>query len=294
MRNDQTTRPMSKSPLRIARTARRIAERALPRYSSKYSPQRFTQAQLFACLVLRQFFRTVVALLEDFPELRRALKLKCLPHYSTLCYAQHRLMRSARIRALPRELLRAVPASQRATALADATGLETRPVSRYYVERQGKRSGRHRFPKLSLVAEAESPLIAGAHISLGPSQDSPPLRPALKEAASHRRFDRLLADAAYDAEHNPVLARQTLGIRSTVIPINRCNHGRKWPKTRYRRQMRKRFFKRVYRQRAQVESVIARHKRLLGATLRARTWRRQKQECLVRILTHNLMILRTA
>ena len=102
MRNDQTTRPMSKSPLRIARTARRIAERALPRYSSKYSPQRFTQAQLFACLVLRQFFRTdyrgLVALLEDFPELRRALKLKCLPHYSTLCYAQHRLMRSAHSR----------------------------------------------------------------------------------------------------------------------------------------------------------------------------------------------------
>ena len=75
--------------------------------------------------------------------------------------------------------------------------------------------------------KAESYLIAGAHISLGPSQDSPQLRPALKEAASHRRFDRLLADAAYDAEHNPVLARQTLGIRSTVIPINRRNHGRK-------------------------------------------------------------------
>ena len=115
---------MSKSPLRIARTARRIAERALPRYSSKYSPQRFTQAQLFACLVVRQFFRTdyrgLVALLEDFPELRRALKLKRLPHYSTLCYAQHRLMRSARIRALQRELLQAVPAPQHATAIADA------------------------------------------------------------------------------------------------------------------------------------------------------------------------------
>jgi Transposase DDE domain len=265
MRNDQTTRPMSKSPLRIARTARRIAERALPRYSSKYSPQRFTQAQLFACLVVRQFFRTdyrgLVALLEDFPELRQALKLKRLPHYSTLCYAQHRL---------------------------------TRHISRYYVERQGKRSGRRRFPKLSLVTEAKSHLIAGAHISLGPSQDSPQLRPTLKEAASHRRFDRLLADAAYDAEHNHVLARQTLGIRSTVIPINRPNHGRKWPKTRYRRQMRKRFFKRVYRQRAQVESVISRHKRLLGAILRARTWRTQKQECRLRILTHNVMILRPA
>jgi transposase len=92
-----------------------------------------------------------------------------------------------------------------------------------------------------------------------------------------------------------VLAQQTLGIRSTVIPINCRNHGRKWPKTRYRHhQMRKRFFKRIYRQRAHIESVISRHKRLLGATLRARTWRTQKQECLVRILTHNVMILRAA
>ena len=203
-------------------------------------------------------------------------------------------MRSARIRALPRELLQAVPASPRATAIAEAPGRETRPGSRYSVERPGKRSGPPRFPKLRRVAEAESPLSAGAPISLGPAQDSPPLRPALKEAASHRRFDRLLAEAAYDAEHNHVLARQTLGIRSTVIPINRRHHGRKWPKTRYRRPMRKRFFKRLYRQRAQVESVISRHKRLLGATLRARTWRTQKQECLVRILTHNVIILRAA
>src|SRR5919109_2893953 len=190
MRNDQTTRPMSKSPLRIARTARRIAERALPRYSSKYSPQRFTQAQLFACLVGRQFFRTdyrgLVALLEDFPELRRALKLKRLPHYSTLCYAQHRLMGSARLRALQRELLQAVPAPQHATAIADATGLETRPVSRYYVERQGKRSGRRRFPKLRLVTEAESPLMAGAPKNPGPSPGSPPLPPPPEKAPPPR------------------------------------------------------------------------------------------------------------
>jgi len=55
--------------------------------------------------------------------------------------------------------------------------------------------------------------------------------------------------------------------------------------------MKRRFFKRVYRQRWPVERLISRHKRVLGATLRARTWPAQKQECLVRILTHNLMIL---
>jgi hypothetical protein len=58
MRHDQTTRPMSKSPVAIARLAMQVGQAALPCYSSKYSPQTNTQPQLFACLMLRQFFKT--------------------------------------------------------------------------------------------------------------------------------------------------------------------------------------------------------------------------------------------
>jgi transposase len=90
-----------------------------------------------------------------------------------------------------------------------------------------------------------------------------------------------------------------LGIRSTVIPLCRRNNGRKRPKTEYRRQMVKRFrkkprgsrHKRVYGQRWQVESGFSRHKRLLGSALRARLWANQKREVLLRVLTHNLMLL---
>jgi hypothetical protein len=81
-----------------------------------------------------------------------------------------------------------------------------------------------------------------------------------------------------------------LSIRSTIIPINRRNN-RKWPPTRYRRQMKRCFFKLIYRRRWQIESLISRHKRILGSTLRARRVQTQKQECYLRVLTHNLMIL---
>jgi len=47
-------------------------------------------------------------------------------------------------------------------------------------------------------------------------------------------------------------------------------------------------------QRWQVESGFSRHKRLLGSALRARTWKAQKDECLLRALTHNLMLLAAA
>ncbi len=47
------------------------AERALPLYSHRHSPKKFTQHQLLACLVLKSFLKTdyrgVVAHLADCP-----------------------------------------------------------------------------------------------------------------------------------------------------------------------------------------------------------------------------------
>jgi hypothetical protein len=93
----KTAAPMTRSPLALARTALGVAEQALPTYSGKYSRQDFTQHQLIAILVLRQFFRTdlrsMIQWLEDFRELRETLKLKKVPHYSTLSYAERRLLK---------------------------------------------------------------------------------------------------------------------------------------------------------------------------------------------------------
>ncbi len=50
-------------------------------------------------------------------------------------------------------------------------------------------------------------------------------------------WNRLLGGAVFDSEENHRLARGDRGVRSTVIPINPRNHGRKWPKATYRRQM---------------------------------------------------------
>jgi hypothetical protein len=92
-----TQRSMTRSPVALARMALRVARDALPAYSSKFSKRSFTQHQLLAILVLRQFFRTdyrgIVALLDDFSELRRELNLTKAPHYSTLCYAERRLLK---------------------------------------------------------------------------------------------------------------------------------------------------------------------------------------------------------
>jgi len=91
-----TTRPMTKSPLALARAALAAARAALPAYSSRYSRRDYTQHQLFALLALREFLKTDYRGLEqhlrEWAELRDALGLAKVPDHSTLQKAARRLL----------------------------------------------------------------------------------------------------------------------------------------------------------------------------------------------------------
>lgn len=89
-------RQMSKSAVRVACEALKVGRAALPAYGSRTSRKDYTQPQLFALLVLRQFLRTdyrgVVTLVGEWSEVRQALGLSKVPHYSTLAYASRRIL----------------------------------------------------------------------------------------------------------------------------------------------------------------------------------------------------------
>ncbi len=93
----KTPTPMTKSPRAVAQEALRLAQESLPPYSAVRSRKDFTQHQLFAVLALKTFLKTdyrgVVAVLKDFAELRDDLGLSKVPHYSTVCYAEARLLK---------------------------------------------------------------------------------------------------------------------------------------------------------------------------------------------------------
>jgi len=90
-------RAMSKSPSALAREAFRIGLDSLSPYSNKFSRRDFQQAQLFAILVLRQFFKTdyrgITQILSEWSDLRGELKLAKIPHFTTLQKAEHRLLK---------------------------------------------------------------------------------------------------------------------------------------------------------------------------------------------------------
>lgn len=88
---------MTKSPRAVAQEALRLARESLPAYSAVTSRKDYTCHQLFAVLALKTFLKTdyrgVVAFLKDFAELRDDLGLSKVPHYSTLSYAETRLLK---------------------------------------------------------------------------------------------------------------------------------------------------------------------------------------------------------
>jgi hypothetical protein len=188
---------------------------------------------------------------------------------------------------------------EKPTAAVDGTGLESRHTSRYFFKRAGRKHTSRLWAKLTVAADTRSHFLAGARVATGPSNDSPQFRPVMAQAALVVTWDRVLADAAFDAEGHHRYAREGLGVRSTVIPLNRRGRGRRWPKTVYRRQMVKRFrrkprgsrYHRVYGQRWQAESAFSRHKRRLGSALGGRSDAARERECYLRVLTHDIMLL---
>ena len=90
----------TKSATEFAREALAAGQAALPDYSSPFSPRKFTQPQLFACLALRQFWKTdyrgTAVRLGEWSDVRAVLGLEGgrVPDFTTLIKAERRLLKS--------------------------------------------------------------------------------------------------------------------------------------------------------------------------------------------------------
>jgi len=292
----------SKSPVAVLRAALEVAQQSLPAYSHRCSPKKFTQHQLFACLVLKNFLKTdyrgVAAYLQDCSSLRSAIYLKKVPHFTTVQKAARRLLLSAPAK----QLLDATVGEQLGRrqrvpmAAIDSTGLECTAASGYFVRRRASVAGPwktmvyHRYPKLAVICDVESHFILAFDTRRGPKPDVAEFKSLLDDALSRVRLTMILADAGYDSESNHCHAREDRQVR-TVIP---AKHGRPTSKPasgRHRRLMQVRFNAEAYRQRAQVETVMSMLKRRQGSHVRGTTYHSQNRDLRLMVLTHNVMIL---
>jgi Transposase DDE domain len=290
----------------VLQVAYEAACRALPAYAHTFSPKKFTQPQLLACLVLKEFlrldYRGFASHLADHPDLAAQIGMKVVPHFTTFQKAAVRLLAAVPGHrmfdaVLKRACRDGVQKRRVRLAAMDGTGLESRHVSRYFTKRQAEGNPRSHgtythFPKVVFAVDCQSHMILAAVPGRGPATDLVQFDQALSQAVRRVRIDTLLADADFDAERVHVAVRSQ-GIR-TIIPPRRGRPTDKPPTGRWRRVMKSRFgrLKRKYGQRWQVETVNSMIKRRLGSALRARLEVNQFREIILRAITHNVMIVR--
>lgn len=314
-----------KSPRKVMQVAYAMGRRCLPDHNNRFSRKDFTLPQLFACLVMREFFglsfRGAEALLADSPAWLADVGLRKAPDHNTLWRASEALLtgrRCERVLDLLGELFagaKLLKAQRAGKPLAiDSTCYEHHHRSRHYDRRcrhmaeARKRPGKwgktvnaargrqlRLMPKLAIAVDGGSHLILAAKARIGNGSDAPDFDDLLYHAWQRAGVSAVVADAGYDSEANHRIARQEMGVRS-IIAVGIGRPSKKPPTGRWRRHVKKRLStnpadQRLYAQRNQSETAHSMMKRNMSSALRARKPERQKKEMMLRVLVHNISLL---
>lgn len=277
-------------------------------YSHVFSPKKFTQPQLFACLVLKEFekkdYRGVRQFLLDCQDLRDVIGLESVPHYTTLQKASRRLLRQQGVRRLLDDTVRRIRRRKINVpyAAVDSSGFDAHHASRYFIwrrdnqkqneKRPKKRHSYKKYGKLMVIIDCATHAILAAVASVGPTPDVAELDRVLIELPDSQTVRSMVGDAGFDSANNHRILREDWGIRSTIPPET----GRPiktpgtLPRDKYRRLMKTHFNHKAYRKRPQVETVFSMIKRNLGSALRARSHWGRCRDLFLRVLTHNIAI----
>jgi hypothetical protein len=294
----------SKSPLNVARQALAVGTSALPLYAHRYSPKLYTQPQLFACLVLKTFcktdYRGIAQQLREWSDLRQAVGLERVPHFTTLQKAAQRLLGQPYARRVLRDTVRRYFGRRRRSRRVafDSSGFDCGHASRYFIRRRSRKENPwktvaySRYAKLELSVDCQSHFIVGVLASRGPRVDVDRFAPLLDATLKNIRPQRVVADAGYDSEPNHRYARDVHGIPS-FIPATLGRPTLKLPSGRHRRRMKQRLNKTYggYGQRWQGETALSMIKRRSATAVQGRSYWSQCRELWLLAITHNLMIL---
>lgn len=284
--NSALMKPRVSRYIKIARRALALCQNVVPAYTHRFSPHRFTQPQLLACVLLmfyvRKSYRDMFEWLLASDQVLHALELTQLPAHTTLWRAFDRLRREG-LDQLLMALLAELDLQEDAIAV-DTTGFQPTQASRHYLARRGV--AYDHFLKGGFAVGTRSQLILAWKTGLGPGADQPYLSPLRRGATRYGRHEHgriawlLLADAGFDA--------QEIGELDLIPPIRRGGVLRdprriaRWEWVSAAR------LDGVYGQRWISETVNSVIKRKFGEDVRSRTPRRQNREILVKGLIYNL------
>jgi len=248
----------------------------LPKYNSKFSNRIFDNHQKIILLVIKQKLRLTYRGLIDFlyisNELCGMLKLKRMPHHTTLVKFVKRISPS---------LLNKLIAEKEAEIIAvDASGFQTNNMSYHYANawnRQDKRKHR-RYLKLSIAIDTNKQSVLAYKIRLGPRNDNIDFQSVLKNLSA--KF--VVADKGYDSRANRYFVLRRLKAYPHIP--RRIYSGATYERT----GVKLKFDETIYHQRSKVETVFSVIKRKYGSIVLSKRFDTQKKEVIFRIIAYNL------
>lgn len=275
--------------VRIVSLAARLARRHMADYSHKKSPRKFTQPQLFACLILRAHlgctYRKCEELLTLMPAVREAIGLTEVPRFTTLQMFADRPEIMALIDGVLASIGRAVCKARPQDAAIDGTGMEVTSASAHFVSRAGRK--RTRFVKLMLGVLCAAVIPVSLVVDWGPSHDMRQawaLREKLKGTCTPTW---LWGDGAFDCERWHRANWDGWGVPSYAPTIVRRADGRA---TGLYRQAFSEMKPDEYGRRWMCESVNSAIKRISGSTLRSRKENTLFAEAALRVAAYAIKV----
>lgn len=258
--------------VRVVTLAHRLARRHLAQYAHKFAPKKFTQPQLFACLILKAHlgctYRKVEEHLRLMPAVREAISMIGTPRFTTLRDFAAKPEIMAIIDRVLASIGRAIAKAHPQDAALDGTGLEVTSASAHFVSRAGRE--RTKFVKIMLGVLCASVIPVAMVVDWGPSHDMRQawrLRDKLRDACDANHLTMLWGDSAFDCERWHDSNWNEWGVPSYAPTVVRSASGRV-------SGVHRRAFADMrpsdYGQRWMCESVNSALKRLSGSTLRSR------------------------
>ena len=245
---------MANRLLTFARLAFEVAQSVVPDRRHRFAPKRYTQPQLLACVLVKEYlgldYRTAREAIEISGPIRDAFRLVRVPDHTTLwrfardgatpdVVAEALAETVARLKASGRESGPDPPGGLQLVAI-DSTGLPPRRGGRAAGTPRGTstnagrralrrptRRGRTRggrLPRPWAAALWIGPQLVTAQLSKpGPCGDYPDLPPLAEASTASVPGAVILADAGYDCESNHVFCRDRLRV-GTLIPAKTRRH----------------------------------------------------------------------
>jgi transposase len=178
------------------------------------------------------------------------------------------------------------------TFAPDSSGFCTSRFIKWFDVKYGITRQKAEWVKVHLLTGVRTNIVTAVEIHDKDAGDAPQFKPLVEATAANFTIKELPADKGYLSNENLELAD---GLGATAYIPFKSNStegesGSVWAKMFWYFMLRREEFLKHYHARSNVESTISAVKRKFGDSVRSKTDAAQKNECLCKILAHNVCV----